>query len=165
MIVTFWRHGEAGSAATDRQRQLTDRGTDDVAFGCHRFHDTCAERGLPHPDRILHSPWVRTTQTADIVASAFTHAGMQSFESLMPGMAVGDVDDALQALGGEAGQHLVLVTHQPLVSRLVDHYLGERGRVPSLSPGGYAVLELAAAASGCGSLLFWALPPEYEARV
>lgn len=165
MIVTFWRHGEAGSGATDRQRELTDRGMDDVAFGCHRLHDTCVERGLPHPDRILHSPWVRATQTADIVASAFTHAGMQPFDPLMPGMAVNDVENALQKLDAGAGQHLVMVTHQPLVSRLLDHYLGEPGRVPPLSPGGYAVLDLVTTAPGCAVLQFWALPPEYEAHV
>jgi len=165
MIVTLWRHGEARTAATDRQRQLTDRGRDDVSFGCHRFHDTCVERGLAHPDRLLHSPWVRTTQTADIVASAFSHARVQPCDALMPGMGVGDVDRALRDLDHPEDAHLVLVTHQPLVSRLVDYYLGETGRVPPLSPGALAVLRLDVAGPGCGTLLFWALPPEYEARV
>ncbi len=165
MIVTIWRHGEAGSAARDRLRELTDRGRDDVAFACHRFHDTCEERGLGHPTRILHSAWVRATQTADIVASAFSHANMRPFEALAPGNGPRQVDEALHQLGPESDDHLVLVSHQPLVSTLVDHYLGDPGRVPSLSPGGLVVLSLDVVAAGCGELLFWALPPEYEARV
>jgi len=165
MILTIWRHGQAGSAASDQQRELTDAGMDDVAFGCHRFHDTCNERGLVHPTRLLHSSWVRTTQTADIVASAFTHARMEALEALMPGMGIGHVDRALEGLDTQSSDHLVLVSHQPLVSQVVDHYLGERGRVPSLSPGGLVSLRLDIIAAGCAELLFWALPPQYEAHV
>jgi phosphohistidine phosphatase SixA len=165
MILTICRHGEAGRAASDQQRELTDRGRDDVAFACHCFHDTCNERGIPHPTRILHSSWVRTTQTADILASAFTHAQMQPLGALVPGMGVAHVDRALEDLGAEPGEHLLLVSHQPLGSWLVDHYLGERGRVPSLSPGGLVSLELDFVEAGCAQLLFWALPPEYEAHV
>ncbi len=33
MIITIWRHGEAGQASRDYERTLTDRGCDDVGFG------------------------------------------------------------------------------------------------------------------------------------
>jgi phosphohistidine phosphatase SixA len=167
MIVTIWRHGEAGSAPSDRQRELTDRGTDDVAFGCHCFHDTCIERHLPPPARILHSSWLRTTQTADILASAFTHAERGPCEALIPGSDVAHVDRALTDIvtGDACPEHLVLVSHQPLVTHLVDHLVGERGRVPSLTPGGLVALRLEVPAAGCAELLFWALPPDYEAHV
>jgi phosphohistidine phosphatase SixA len=167
VIVTIWRHGQAGSAFIDRERQLTGDGTDDVGFGCQQFHDVCAERGVPHPERILHSTWVRTTQTADIIASAFTHADMLPARALIPGSTPADVDALLeQTLAGDScPRHVILVSHQPLVSRLADHYLADGGRVPSLSPGGLVSLELDIAAVGCGRLLFWALPPGYEAHV
>ena len=167
MIVTIWRHGEAGSAFTDRERELTGRGTDDVGFGCQQFHEVCNERGLPHPDLILHSAWVRTTQTADIIASAFTHSERRASNSLIPGCTPADVDSVLDQLFSDRAQpvHLVLVSHQPLVSRLADHYLDNSGRVPSLSPGGLVTLALEVPAIGCGQLLFWALPPGYEAHV
>ena len=32
MIVTIWRHGEAGRAISDRKRELTGRGTDDIGW-------------------------------------------------------------------------------------------------------------------------------------
>ncbi len=163
MIVTIWRHGEAGRAISDRKRELTGRGTDDIGYGCHQFHDSCSARGIEHPQLILYSEWVRTTQTADIIASAFTHADKRSERALMPGSVVADVDRALATLlDVDPPEHLLLVSHQPLVSRLVDHYLADPGRVPGLSPGGLACLQLDTPARGCGELLFWALPPAYE---
>ena len=127
MIVTIWRHGQAGRAPSDRLRELTGTGTDDVGFGCRQFHDACHARELPSPELVLHSPWIRTTQTADIVASAFTHAGMRALETLQPGSSVGVVELALADLMAAQPDllHAVLVSHQPLVSCLVDHLLGE----------------------------------------
>jgi phosphohistidine phosphatase len=165
MIVTIWRHGEAGKAVSDRLRELTVTGTDDVGFGCHQFHDTCHARGIPHPELVLHSAWVRTTETADIIASAFTHASVRPIKALQPGGTIQAVDSALAEITASDPKlgHVVLVSHQPLVSYLVDYYLGGIGRVPSLPPGGLVTLDLPVPAADCGQLLFWALPPEYEA--
>jgi phosphohistidine phosphatase len=165
MIVTIWRHGEAGHAASDRLRELTDTGTVDVGFGCHQFDDACRTRDLPKPELVLHSPWVRTAQTAAILASAFTHAGIQALEALQPGSDVHAVEDALVNLNETQPQlrHAVLVSHQPLVSYLIDHLLGEVAPAPALPPGGLVTMDLTAPARACGRLLFWALPPQYEA--
>jgi phosphohistidine phosphatase len=85
-------------------------------------------------------------------------------DTLLPGAGVSGVDVCLerQCHSQAAPEHLLLVSHQPLVSRLVDHYLGERGRVPPLSPGGFATLSLEAPVAACARLLFWALPPTYK---
>lgn len=168
MIVTIWRHGEAGHASTDRERELTDSGRDDIGFACQQFHDACEGRGIVAPDRIMHSPWVRANQTADIVAAAFSHATRSWTDVLGPGSDVPTVDNALLDLVREEAphEHVLLVSHQPLVSHILDFYLGESsGAVPSLSPGGLATLSLEAPARDCGRLLFWAQPPEYEARL
>jgi len=167
MIVTIFRHGEAGRAVTDKLRELTSKGEDDVGFGCTRFHEICHRRDIPHPQLIVHSPWTRTAQTADIIASAFSHATLRPEAALQPGAAPADVDALLTLLTADTGEptHLLLVSHQPLVSELIDHYLGDDGRVPSLPPGGLATLQLELPEPGCGELLFWALPPEYEASL
>ena len=164
MNVTIWRHGEAGRAPTDRQRELTDKGFDDVGFGCQQFHAACHAREISHPVLILHSPWVRTAETAEIIASAFTHATRRSTAALEPGASVQDVDDMLAQLDGEPA-HLLLVSHQPLVSQLVNHYLGPEALVPPLSPGAFVTLALDVPARACGRLLFWAVPPEYEVGI
>lgn len=167
MIVTIFRHGEAGRAVTDRQRELTSQGEDDVGFGCTRFHEICHRRDIPHPQLIVHSPWVRTAQTADIIASAFSHAAQRPTPALQPGADLAAVDALLQQLAAAPNEptHVVLVSHQPLVSELIDHYLGDYGRVPSLPPGGLATLKFELPEPSCGELLFWALPPQYEASL
>ena len=165
MIVTIWRHGEAGRAVSDRLRELTVTGTDDVGFACHQFHDTCRARSIPHPELVLHSAWVRTTETAEIIASVFTHASVCPLKALQPGGSIEAVDAALAEITASAPNvgHVVLVSHQPLVSYLIDYYLGTPGRMPSLPPGGLVTLDLQFPAVDCGQLVFWALPPEYEA--
>ncbi len=162
MIITIVRHGKAGDAATDEMRELTYGGTDDVSFGCHRLREICTEKSLPLPSHILYSSWRRTTQTAEILAAAFT-APLETMDALLPDAGVIDVDSALALLPNDNDTaHRVLVGHQPMVSHLVDRYIADPGRVPSLSPGGMVSIRLEVPAAGCGELLFWALPPEYR---
>jgi len=163
MIVTIVRHGKAGDAPRDEDRELTYSGTDDVSFGSHQLRELCADKSLPPPDHIFHSDWRRTTQTAEIVEAAFS-ASIDSMDALLPGSRVSDVDRALALLPDNVS-HCVLVGHQPMVSVLVDHYIADPGRVPPLSPGGLVSIRLETPAKGCGELLFWALPPEYRGYV
>jgi phosphohistidine phosphatase len=167
LVLTIWRHGAAEEAAVDRDRELTVAGRDDVGFGCHQFHHACRVRNIAHPDHILYSPWVRTVQTAEIVASAFTHATVAPDAALQPGSKVAAVDRALSGMvkGPGGNQHVLVVSHQPLVSQLVDHYLGDDGSVPPIPPGGLVTLSLDMPAADCGKLLFWAFPPEFGVGV
>lgn len=164
MILTIWRHGEAERGAIDRQRQLTENGSDDIAFACWQFHEACNARDIPHPAQILHSPWVRTTQTAEIIASAFTHATFRVEAALQPGSDASAVDNALKKTIESGLQHVLLVSHQPLVSYLAEFYLDD-GQAPPLTPGGLLTLSFEVVARQCGALKFWALPPEYEVGV
>jgi len=167
MIVTIWRHGEAERGAVDRTRALTDTGCDDIGFGCRQFHEACTSRDIPHPDTILYSHWVRTAQTAEIIAAAFTHASAREEPALQPGSDIPAVDAALWGLleSSAAPAHVLLVSHQPLVSRLTDHYLGAAAQAPPLAPGGLVTVDMDTIGPGCGTLKFWAMPPEYEVGV
>ncbi len=166
MIVTIWRHGKAKDGSNDRLRELTVTGREDVALGCAQFQKACRLRSIVALTSVLHSPWLRTQQTAEIIVSTLRPATSRAEGALRPGSSVSQVDTALSAYdsGGDE-QHIALVSHQPLVSSLVDHYLGARGSVPFLPPGGLVTLSLDVAAAGCGKLLFWACPPEYEVCV
>jgi len=109
---------------------------------------------------------VRTTQTADIIATAFSAAQITPESALRPGSPLSAVDALLSALAADSAvQHAVLVSHQPLVSQLVDHWLGDAGKVPSLPPGGLVTLSFDVAVPACATLLFWSFPPAYEASV
>lgn len=162
MLVTIWRHGEAGAAASDRERQLTPRGRQDVTRGAAMFLQRCAQAGHEVPGTVYHSPWLRTTQTAEILAAQLAGAHLSALRALQPGSDIAQVQTALEALPGDPG-HVLLVSHQPLVSRLADHYLGERGRVPPLPPGGQVTLDMDYPAPGAAGLSYWAFPPAYEA--
>jgi phosphohistidine phosphatase len=163
MIVTILRHGEAATALSDRERQLTSQGVADVTAGCHRLVQSCRARQIPLPDALLYSAWLRTTQTADIAREILQPAKVEPNAALLPGSTVCQVDSALSRIGDDIS-HLVLVSHQPLVSRVVDHYLGD-DRVPGLYPGGLAVLSMDVVGLGCAELLFWSMPPNYEMSV
>ncbi len=167
MIVTIWRHGEAGRAATDRQRQLTNRGVDDLRLGTRVFHRALEVRAIAPPECILFSPWTRTLQTAEIVASVFSRATLHEHSGLQPGSVVTAVDHCLDSLLDmpETPSHVVLVSHQPLVSQLVEFYLGPASDVPPLSPGALVTFTLDVPARDCGELVFWAAPPGYEVRL
>ena len=167
MILTIWRHGQAEERIPDSQRALTESGRDDVGVGCHRLHKACQVRGLSEPDQILYSSWLRTSQTAEIIGAVFSAAKTEAVGALLPASDVTDVDNLLSALIDAEGsdEHVVLVSHQPLVSELVDRYLGDAGAVPFLSPGSFTTLSLDMAIAGCASLLFCAFPSEYEVGV
>ena len=166
MLLTIWRHGQAGEAPVDRQRELTARGRTDLQRGRERFVAQCDKRQLPLPAAIHHSPWVRTTQTAQLIRDALPETPLIPFEVLRPGSTVAAIEEAVLALatGDPAPRHVLLVGHQPLVSGLVDACLGSDGAVPALVPGAFTTLEFTAAAPGAARVLFWAMPPEFEAQ-
>lgn len=167
MNLTIWRHGEARRGAVDRLRPLTESGCDDIGFGCRQFHQACGARAIPHPGLILYSPWERTARTAEIIAAAFTHADARAEAALQPGSDAAAVDRAI----GDAIEtapdtdHILLVSHQPLVSWLVAFYIGDSGQPPPLPPGGLVTVSFDVIAAHGGTLRFWAMPPEYEAGI
>ncbi|KAA1188122.1 hypothetical protein F0M18_18960 [Pseudohalioglobus sediminis] len=166
MHLTIFRHGQAGPAARDSLRELTSTGRDEVSRGVLAMREYCRSADMDLPGLVLFSDWRRTTQTADIITEALSQPRQEPCSALVPGRGVDDVCAALDQLM-EAGQegHLLLVSHQPLVSMLVDYLLGDPGRVPPLSPGGLAMLELEAPGPGCATLTRYMLPPHYEAHL
>lgn len=166
MIVTVWRHGKAGQASEDRLRELTPRGQRDIPRGAQSLLDICERRNTPVPDALWYSRWQRTWQTAERIADVFTALAPVSEEALIPGCSPQDVERALERLwqGERLPEHLVLVSHQPLVSHLVDYLTGEPGASPSQPPGGLVTLSLNVPAASCATLLWWAFPPDYEAH-
>ena len=164
MILTIFRHGEAGEAATDRARELTEKGAQDVERGATVFLEACRRRVLQLPQRVYHSPWVRTTSTAELICRALGHVPHTGLSAIQPGGDVTSVQRWFEENLGEmrGDTHIVMVSHQPLVSHMVNYYLGEGNSEPSLNPGAFATLSMGVPGSACGSLQFWAMPPKYE---
>lgn len=148
MWVTVWRHGEAAPGAIDEHRPLTSRGRQSLQAAVGSYREHCHQAGVPLPDAMAFSPLVRTTQTAEILA---LELGLcpRSCAALAPG---GDRNTP-QAFLDESRTHEVIVSHQPFVSELINEWLDSR-ELPPLLPGGYACIDLVAAARGGGTLAF-----------
>lgn len=147
MRLTIWRHGEAGPGSPDRSRTLTKGGV----LALHRRVLDFANREIcgagQAPTRILHSPWVRTTQTAKVLGEVLgIHP--ESADGLAPGAGIASADPLLE----NNSRHTVLVGHQPFVSELIWFWL-DACELPPLAPGGWATVELIASARGAAHLL------------
>lgn len=121
----FLRHADAEpfSAAGDAQRPLTMKGLAQAK----RVGEFCARVGIA-PAAILHSPYLRTTETAEIVGR---HLGIKltSAKFLASGMQPTAAFDELNARRGANGS-LMLVGHEPDFSELIGTLIGG-GAVPA----------------------------------
>ena len=84
---------------------------------------------MAQPDTIAHSPWVRTTQTANIISGAFSTAGVQTMAWHAPAT---HSEPAAQA-GSQAtatGSQLV-ATHSKPVSHGGSHVAATGSQVPA----------------------------------
>ena len=147
MLVTVWRHGEAGTAPRDRDRTLTAKGADALNKAVLRFQDTLEEKSLPSVSGVLTSPWLRTRQTAEILGVALKVSPREQ-GWLAPSAAVADAAPIFES----PVQHLLLVSHQPLVSELLWYWLDSTSLAP-LAPGGRASLWIADHGQGLGTLV------------
>ena len=151
MLLTLWRHGDAAYSRPDSQRPLTERGVQHVRATVGFYRSLCQQRGLGRPIVCTHSPYVRTKQTASLIASELSLSEVLSRELLAPGQ-INYVSG--NYLSEESGHQLV-VGHQPYLSQLIDVWCDTAAHT-SLSPGGFAIIELNAPCRGGGELLYHA---------
>ena len=134
MDIFILRHGEAGSknqcaVANDRERFLTQAGQ----VMCQQAGSTLSALSESKPvNQIIHSPFLRTTQTASIVHRLLEEKGGQPIELLANQVLLGDnaphavsrwLNHYVNALPEDS--RIVLVSHQPLVARLLE-WMGGR---------------------------------------
>ena len=122
------RHGLALPAGTagDSQRVLSPA-------GIRGLEALLAYLGREawRPDRIFSSPYLRTLQSAQIVAgAAIPPVAVETLRDLEPERESSEVLDTFTRLGIAAG-HVLVVGHQPLLGLLVRHLTGlEQGFSP-----------------------------------
>lgn len=146
MRLFLLRHGEAGfDSTTDFDRQLTTNGRIRL--------QACLERNqslIQQIERIVHSPYLRTTETADMVAG-IVPVTQEPLDLLTPESVPQDV---INWLSEQADSSLLLVTHQPLIGNLVSLLCeGDLSRPAPMLPGSLAIIELEYPAAGLGQLL------------
>ena len=151
MLLTLWRHGEAAYSCPDSQRQLTERGVEHVRATVGLYRSLCQQRGLARPIVCTHSPYVRTKQTASLIASELSLSEVFSQELLAPVQSNYVSGDYLSEESG----HQLIVGHQPYLSQLIDVWCDTSPHT-SLSTSGFDIIELTAPCRGGGELLYHA---------
>jgi phosphohistidine phosphatase SixA len=129
-------------AGEDAARALTERGRAQVRWICRQ-----RAQELARVSAIWASPFLRTQQTAEIVAASLGLV-VQSNPLL-----IGDTPEplVLEALAQASDFPLLLVSHQPLVGGLVNGLCGS-GNAHPLGTASLACLEADVWAMGCAEL-------------
>ncbi len=138
------RHGEAERlAASDADRPLTDRGLLQAQRAAARI---AVNRCL-----LLHSPYRRAVETADVIARHIGPQRQELADWLIPSASAVAAERALADLEPEAERFgaVILVSHNPLVSQLLATLTGESEYAVSMPTGGLVRLEGSPWLSGC----------------
>ena len=116
--------------------------------GADHFREWCDRSQSVLPRTVVHSPLLRTTQTAQLLLERLGLGKTEASDLLVPGRS--DYADGAY-LDFDQVHHLV-VGHQPYLSWLIDVWC-DANRLPPLMPGGFAVLLLLAPSRGGAELL------------
>lgn len=152
MIVYLFRHGEAEpKAAKDAERQLTRKGVVDARDVAKKFLARA-----PIIDKALMSPYERAKQTAISLRQGFPSLRFEISQLLLPDA---DIYEMLEALRQMGAQHVMLVGHNPNLSRLMALMLDgitDTGR--ELGTGELVAIAMEDAEPGFGDLLYTIQP-------
>lgn len=153
MQLSLLRHGQAvdvgsGGGATDEARTLTPLGVERLTAMLRETAPLFAR-----PDRIVHSPYVRAVQSAQILARVVGFGGrLEPAPGLVPGGNPAAVLADLSSAPRDAA--LALVGHEPFLGRLLALLLtGNAGCAIPMRVGMLAVVHIESSASMLGELL------------
>ncbi len=154
MFVGILRHGEAeAQPGSDGDRHLTERGSAQV-----RTVLVLASQMGFQVGAIASSPLTRAKQTAEITKNIF-HRDYEITNSLEPEGSPEEVYEDLSKHESENG--ILLISHQPLVSKLLSDLLGCEARV-ALTTGTLAVVKVSGTpGTGRGELILL-VPPQMQ---
>lgn len=132
MRIGLLRHGIAqDAAASDFDRALTRAGYAQV----HALVEALVAARWA-PGSILHSPYVRTTETAEVVHAHYPEVPCLALDAL----AIGSMDAILQACAAHPDP--LLVGHEPTMGLLCGKLMGATAGAVRFERAGFALLEV-----------------------
>lgn len=152
MQLWILRHGRAEPYhGNDAGRALTDEGRAQVAEVLSRQKPLMDTRGLV----IWSSPYRRARQTAAIAAELLGCPITLETDLLLPEARPGQL---LEAIYRSTSDNILLASHQPLVSSLLDTLCGQRGEEHAMKTASLAAVQCEVAAADMGQLQ-WLVHP------
>jgi phosphohistidine phosphatase len=153
MLVYLLRHGRACPPGAgldgDAQRDLTDDGRAALAASLREE----APR-LLRPERILHSPYRRARQSAEVLAAVLGFTGpLEATPQLLSEADPAAILPDLQAAASAGGSAIALVGHEPHLGRLLGRLVTGTDAAIAMSVGMLAAVQLQGSASLWGRLL------------
>ncbi|HEY7884093.1 MAG TPA: histidine phosphatase family protein [Cellvibrionaceae bacterium] len=146
MKLWILRHGKAEPyAGNDAERALTDHGQGEVRAVLERQYNLIDHSGLV----IWSSPFVRARQSAAIARDILGAPITEYTELLQP---EAQVDRLLNALYQSGLPNVLLASHQPLVSTLLDRLCGPADIEHEMKTASLAFVECEVAAADMGKL-------------
>lgn len=142
MELLILRHGDAEAGSPDRYRQLSAYGRDQIQRQALKHQHEAAAIEL-----VMSSPYTRAAQTAEIFTRTIKHNRIDWLDDLTP---QGDLRAIEGFLQQTQVQHVLLVSHLPLVGLLIDYLTGGRGA--SMGTGNLASLSMDYPAQGLATL-------------
>ena len=104
--------------------------------------------GLGLVSLLLHSPYQRTVETAELLGEQLRPCSQMVDPSLAPGA----YPEAFSENDYSGHEHIVMVSHQPFVSQAIAVWVDDVTLAP-LAPGGYSTLEVTCLDRGGATLL------------
>ncbi|ACE83990.1 phosphohistidine phosphatase SixA [Cellvibrio japonicus] len=148
MRLYILRHGQAeAQVTTDEARNLTDKGRADVKRVLEQRHSMIGKL-----DAIWASSLVRAQQTAAIASGYFPGVGIQTTDMLVPEAEPAALYEWLIQQGDTSS--LLLVSHQPLVGRVVNQLCGMPLDFYPMATSSLAALVMEVPAVGLAHLLW-----------
>lgn len=145
MNLYILRHGQAEHLTTiDEARRLTEKGRSDT----QHVLQNCVKKMQPL-DQLWASPLVRAQQTAAIAAPFFPHLQVHTSDLLTP---EASLTALLDWLTRSTRTSVMLVSHQPLVGRLVDELCGKPPGYYAMDTSSFAAISLFKVGIGMGDL-------------
>ena len=154
MLLTLWRHGEAGFATKDEVRALTPRGREEAIAMAQGYSTWAGELALGPVSLLLHSPYQRTVETAELLGEQLRPCSQKVDPSLAPGA----YPEAFSENDYSGHEHIVMVSHQPFVAQAIAVWVDDVTLAP-LAPGGYSTLGVTCLARGGATLLRYCPDP------
>ena len=166
MHLLIIRHGLAedretfaASGQDDALRPLTKEGRKKM-----RLAAAGLAAAAPVVDVLATSPFVRATQTADIVAAAFHRPATHTVDALTPEHPAADFVQWMHTVDG--ADVVAAVGHEPHLGRLVSWLVSARKQpILELKKGGACLLDLGASPSAGAARLEWVLTAKQLRRL